>query len=96
MTGIMGKLFGGGGILLNGVRGMYVNSLAHVGAKGGESESFRIDSGGKAKMYHVPLGFHCLRGWGNERSENWGGENGIKISRRERERMEVPWPFVCR
>ena len=34
-----------GGKLLNGIKSMYVNSLACVKVKGGESECFRIDSG---------------------------------------------------
>ena len=31
-----------GGKLLNGIKSMYVNSLAYVRVKGGESECFRI------------------------------------------------------
>ena len=34
-----------GGKLLNGVKSMYVNSLACVGVKGGESECFKINNG---------------------------------------------------
>ena len=34
-----------GGKLLNGIKSMYVNSLAYVIVKGVESECFRIDSG---------------------------------------------------
>ena len=34
-----------GGKLLSGVKGMYVDSLACVRVKGGESEWFRIDIG---------------------------------------------------
>ena len=34
-----------GGKLLNGIKSMYVNSLACIRVKGGESECFRIDSG---------------------------------------------------
>ena len=34
-----------GGKLLNGFKSMYVNSIACVRVKGGESECFRIDSG---------------------------------------------------
>ena len=33
-----------GGKLLNGIKSMYVNSLACVRVKGGESECFRINS----------------------------------------------------
>ena len=35
----------GDGKLLNGVKSMYINNLACVRVKGGESECFRIDSG---------------------------------------------------
>ena len=34
-----------GGKLLNSIKSMYVNSLASVRVKGGESEYFMIDSG---------------------------------------------------
>ena len=30
---------------MNGIKSMYVNSLASVRVKGGESECFRVDSG---------------------------------------------------
>ena len=34
-----------GGKLLNGIKSIYVNSLACVRVKGGESDCFRINSG---------------------------------------------------
>ena len=34
-----------GGKLLNGLKSIYVNSLACVRVKGGKSDCFRIDSG---------------------------------------------------
>ena len=34
-----------GGKLLNGIKSMYVKSLACIRVKGGESKCFRIDSG---------------------------------------------------
>ena len=39
------RMYDVGGILLNGIKSVYVNSLACVRVKGGESECFRIDSG---------------------------------------------------
>ena len=42
-----------GGKLLNGIKSMYVNSLACVRVKGSYSECFRINSG-VTWMYHVP------------------------------------------
>ena len=50
MIGLIGKYYGRrmcdvGGKLLNGIKSMYVNSLACVRVKGGGSEGFWIDSG---------------------------------------------------
>ena len=39
------RMYDVGGKLLNGIKSMYVNSLACVKVKGGESECFRINSG---------------------------------------------------
>ena len=39
------RIYDVGGKLLNGIKNMYVNSLACVRLKGGESECFSIDSG---------------------------------------------------
>ena len=50
-----------------------VNSLVCVRAKEGEREIFIIDGG-----------YQCIRGWGNERRENDGEENGSEIFRGER------------
>ena len=36
-----------GGKLLNGIKSMYINSLACVKIRGGQSETFRIDRGVK-------------------------------------------------
>ena len=39
------KIYDAVGKLLNGIKSMYVDSLACVRVKGGDSEGFRIDSG---------------------------------------------------
>ena len=39
------RMYDVGGKLLNGIKSMYVNSLAYVRVKGGESECCRINSG---------------------------------------------------
>ena len=38
---------------------LYVDSLAYVRVKGGESDQFRIDNGVR-RVYHVPLAFQCI------------------------------------
>ena len=39
------EMYDVGGKLLIGIKSLYVNGLAYVKVKGGESECFRIDSG---------------------------------------------------
>ena len=39
------KIYNVGGKLLNVIKSIYVNNLAWVRVKGGESECFRVDSG---------------------------------------------------
>ena len=62
--------------LLNGIRSMYVNSLACFRVKGSESECFRIISGVGLYHDHVPLVFQCIYGCRDEGGEN--GEEGRK------------------
>ena len=69
------RMYDVGGKLLNGIKSMYVNSLARVRVRGGESECFRIDSGVR-RMYHVPLGLQCIYGHSDEGDENWYGAEG--------------------
>ena len=59
---------------------MYVNSLAYVRLKGGESESFIIDSGVIQGCIISPSLFHALRG------EEKGREERIREERRGEER----------
>ena len=62
-----------GSKLLNGIKSMYVNSLAWVRVKGGKSECFRINSGLRW-VYHVPWALHCIYGHSDEGDENGDGE----------------------
>ena len=47
-----------GGKLLNGIKSMYVNSLACVRVKGGETKCFRISSGVRQKCIMSPWLFN--------------------------------------
>ena len=49
------RMYDVGGKLLNGIKSMYVNILACVRVKGGESVCFRIDSCVRQIVYHVHL-----------------------------------------
>ena len=42
-----------GGKLLNGIKIIYINSLASVRVKGGKSEGFRINSGVRQGLFNV-------------------------------------------
>ena len=86
-----------GGKLLNNInfKGMYVNSLACVRVKRGESDCFSIDSVVRQGVYHVPLDFQCIYGCSNERGENGDEEEGNEMSG-EGKRVEIVWYNVCR
>ena len=51
-----------GGKVLNGIRSMYVNSVACVRVKEGESEGFRIDSGVRQGCIMCPWFFNMYMG----------------------------------
>ena len=59
------RMYDVGGKLLNGIKSMYVNSLACVRVKGGESECFRINSDMRG-VYHVLLALQCIYGLSDE------------------------------
>ena len=63
--------------LLNGIKSMYINSLACVRVKRGESEGFRINSGVR-QGYICPLGSPMYIG--TQGGENGDGEEGSEIS----------------
>ena len=49
---------------------------------------FRIDSGVRQMLNHVPFAFQCVYGCSDKKSENGDGENGSDISG-GRERVEI-------
>ena len=56
--GLVLRMYDMGGILLNRIKGIYVNSIACVRVKEDESKCFRINSGVREiRAYHVPLAF---------------------------------------
>ena len=65
-----------GGKLFNGIKSMYVNSLASVRVKGGESEYFRIKSSVR-RVYNVPIAFQCIYGYSDEGGGSRDGEGGL-------------------
>ena len=52
------RMYDVGGNLLNGIKSVYVNSLAFVRVKGGKSECFVIDSGVRQGCDMYPLLFN--------------------------------------
>ena len=78
-----------GGKMLNGIKSMYVNSLACVRIKGGESEYFRIDSGMRQGCIMSPWLFKV-------NMDAVMKEVKMGMGRRGEERVEVAWPLVCR
>ena len=52
------RMYDVGGKLLNGIKSMYINSLACVRIKGSERECFRIDSGVRQGCIISPLLFN--------------------------------------
>ena len=74
---------------------MYVDSLACVRVKGGESERFMIDSGVKQGV-SCPLGFSMyIYGCSDEEGEDGDGKEGGEIPG-GRERVEITWHLVYR
>ena len=65
---------------------MYINSLACVRVKGGESDT---------EVYHVPLALQCIYECSDVGAENGDGEEWSEISGGGK-RVETPWPLVCR
>ena len=72
----------GEGKPFSGIKGMYIDSLACVRVKRGESEQFRIYSG-------------VIYGWSGEGGEDDDGKGGSELSG-EWERVEIAWPLICR
>ena len=70
-----------GGKLLNGIKSIYVNSLACVIVKGGESKCFKIYSGMRQGCIMSPGIFNVyIYGCNNESGETEDGKEGSEIS----------------
>ena len=86
----MASVCGGGGKLLNGIKSMYVDSLACVSVKEGESERFRIDSGMRQGCIMSPWLFNVyMDGVMKEVKEGSELHGGW-------ERVKIAWPLICR
>ena len=88
MYDIDGKLF-------NGIKSIYVNSLAYVRAKGCKSERFRIDRVVRQVCIVYPWLFDVYTDAVMKELKNGDGEERSEISR-EGKIMEIAWPIVCR
>ena len=90
------RMYDVGGKLLSGIKSMYVDSSACVRIKRGESEWFRIDSGGETGI-SCPLAVQCnlYKRWGDEGDEYGDGKEGSEIPGGW-EKVEIGWSLVCR
>ena len=70
------KKYDVGGKLLSGIKSVYVDSLTCIKVKGGDIEQFRIYSGVRKGVYHIPLAFQCIHGYSDEGSEDGDGKDG--------------------
>ena len=80
------RMYNVGGKLLNGIKSVYVNTLACVRVKGCESECFRIDSGVRQVCIMSPWLFNVYMDAVMELKMGWGGG----------ERVEIVWPLLRR
>ena len=83
--------------LLNGIKSLYVNSLACVRVKGGESKCFRFNSGVRhgCIMYTWLFNVKMDAKGDDKEGENGYGEKGSEIPG-EGEREEITCPLVCK
>ena len=82
------------GKLLSGMKSMYVDSLACVRIKGGESEWFMINSGVRQWCIMFPWLFNVYMD--EVMKEVKMGIGGRGLSFLEEGRVEIAWPLVCR
>ena len=85
------KMYDVGGKLLNGIKSTYVNILACVRVKGGESECFRIKSGVRQGCIISPWLFNVY--FEVVEVKIWMGRKSVRFEER---RVEIAWPLVCR
>ena len=81
---------GGGSKLLNGVKTRYVNSLAFVRVKGGESDCFRIDSGVRQGCIMSPCLSNVYMDAEMKEVEMGIGRRGVRFQEEGRE-----WRLPC-
>ena len=82
------RMYDEGEKLLNGIKTMYVDSLACDGAKGSEIECFRIDSSVRQRLFLSPWPFNVYM-------DAWVKEMKIGMGRRGL-RLKITWLFLCR
>ena len=80
------RMYDVGGKLLNCIKGMYVNRLACVKVKGGESECFRINSGVRQGCIKSPWPFNVYMDAVMEEVKLGIGMKGVIFA----------WPLLCR
>ena len=74
-----------GGELLNGIKSMYVNSLACVRLRGGESECFRMDNGVRQVCIMSPWLFNVYMDAVMKEVKMGMGRRGVRFQEEGRE-----------
>ena len=70
---------------LNGIKSMYVNSLACIRVKGGESECFRINSGVRQRCIISLWLFNVYMDAVMNEVKMWMGRRGVRVQEKGRE-----------
>ena len=79
------RMYDVGGKLLNGIKSMYLNSLASVRVKGGESEFFRTNSGVRQGCIMAPWLFNVYMDAVMEDVKIGMGRKGVRFLEEGRE-----------
>ena len=79
-----------GGKLMNGIKSIYVNNLACIIVKGGESECFGINGGVRQGCIMSPWFFNA---YSEGENGDWKEESEISGGVKK---VETAWPLVCR
>ena len=80
------RMYDVGGKLLDGIKSMYVNSLACVKLKGSDSKGFRIDISARHTCITSPWLFNVYMN---------AVMKEVKMGIWRRERVESAWSLVC-
>ena len=89
------RMYDVGSKLLNGIKRVYVNSLACFRVKGCESECFRIDSGVRQVCIVSPWLFNVYISTVMKEVKMGMRRRGSEISGGVK-RVEIAWPLACR